>query len=503
MWLYIDKNKVNEIASFSVNKYVAPESTKRVKVKKKSKKELEAKQKKKREQEERKKLNKMWKMDDDNKNDDRKNNSNNNNNNNNNKLSWKDKQKLDEQKKKGKILKKGDVFEEATLDEMKDDYRPELKTINIDNIQCKKEDYINRSVSSWHIDHLLHYIISNAKTQNTFHMKSIIANLTHRAQETKEQRNYIIKNNGLNILLYLLSCDGDKDVAIAMSVTKCIKELCVESNTDKYPAEINGIFYLSTAIRNSYRHPIFCYTAFNCICNFTRGNPIHRNHILNNKHNSKIIQYIFDGMNKFRYQQNLAKNEHCVKVQISGCVALHNLAKDEYGRKFIGSEGVECVLDGFIAHVDNNDVVQPALNALKNLVANKDNANSFINADGIEYLSTLLQNPDVPSESREVATKILENLASEESTAYLLSDSDEIDEVCASLLLNPEYGTPLHLSVLKFLLTFITRLDKKPLKKIKLIKELSQRKLFNIFIDCLDHDFNLLSKKKMIMKFYY
>lgn len=46
------------------------------------------------------------------------------------------------------------------------------------------------------------------------------------------------------------------------------------------------------------------------------------------------------------------RHHHCEKVQISACLALQNLAANARGRELIGNDGVEAVLDGFIAHVE-------------------------------------------------------------------------------------------------------------------------------------------------------
>ena len=42
---------------------------------------------------------------------------------------------------------------------------------------------------------------------------------------------------------------------------------------------------------------------------------------------------------------------------MSGCSALQNLAASDAARRLIGNDGVEAVLDGFIAHVENEVVI--------------------------------------------------------------------------------------------------------------------------------------------------
>lgn len=62
---------------------------------------------------------------------------------------------------------------------------------------------------------------------------------------------------------------------------------------------------------------------------------------------------------------------------------------------------------------DKNDVVASCLGALINLCALSDNAKAFMSEDGMNYLNTLLQNPDVSEKSRTVAARILQNIASD------------------------------------------------------------------------------------------
>eukprot|EP01083_Nonionella_stella_P252795 870598_1 len=255
-----------------------------------------------------------------------------------------------------------------------------------------------------------------------------------------------------------------------MSCCKVIGILCESPNAYKYPSEKNGAFYLTTAIRNSFRNPIFCYTAFNCICNFTHNNDIHRQHIYIDKYNQKVIGYIIEGMNKFRYSEDdITRNHHCEKVQISACSALQNLAADENGRILIGNDGVEAVLDGFIAHVENNNVISVSLGTLINLCANESNAKHFIQNDGLNYLLTYLQNPTDDSiennqnilamQIKITICRILRNISLESTTAKTLCERQELDDVITSLLINADYATELFYEVVKFVNALITTLQ--------------------------------------------
>ena len=307
-------------------------------------------------------------------------------------LKWKQEQEAKQAEARKQKVK---MWKELTVEEMQklDSYRPELTSIK-PNDAMNINDYASKSYEKWDVDELLHYLVINAESKNTFELKSIVGHLGKKAQITESIREDILSKNGLNILLNLLKCGGDKDVAVSMSCCKVIQILCESNVAYKYPAEKHAVFYLCTAIRNSFRNPIFCYTAFNCVCNFTHNNDQHREYIINDEYNSKIIGYIIEGMNKFRYSEDdITRNHHCEKVQISACLALQNLAATESGRQLIGHEDVEAVLDGFIAHVENNLVIAATLGTLINLCANESNATHFISNDGLNYLLTYLQNP--------------------------------------------------------------------------------------------------------------
>ena len=409
------------------------------------------------------------------------------------------------------------MFEELTEEEMKqlDSYRPELQSIII-NQNLNVNNYSSKSYDKWDVDELLHYLTINASSKNTFELKSIVGYLGKKAQITESIREDILNKNGLNILLNLLKCGGDKDVAVSMSCCKVIQILCESPVAYKYPCEKSAVFYLTTAIRNSFRNPIFCYTAFNCICNFTHNNDIHREYVISDKYNNKVIGYIIEGMNKFRYSEDdITRNHHCEKVQISACLALQNLAANENGRKLIGNDGVEAVLDGFIAHVENNLVISAALGTLINLCAAEENATHFISNDGINYLLTYLQNPSestMESSSNASTTnkikiticRILRNISLERKTAEKLCEREELDDVITSLLINADYATELFYECVKFVNALITTLQSfgggfnKNLNK--LMSNLCERNLFNILVDALemDYDINLETNKYII-----
>ena len=223
-------------------------------------------------------------------------------------------------------------------------------------------------------------------------------------------KEWVLTQNGLNIILNVLRyCD--KDIAVAMSCCLALTTLCQHGASQKYTAEKAGVFYLTTAIRASFQNPRFCYAAFNCVCNFTNKNQTHKDYILNDEHNKTIITYIIEGMQKFRYEEDSDQNYHCTRVQTAACLALQNLAADPKGQAAIGKEGVSQVLDALIAHVDNPDVVSAALGTLSNLLGNESNGIVFLQEDGLMYVMTLLQNPDVAMEDRLVCARLMQNLA--------------------------------------------------------------------------------------------
>ena len=227
-----------------------------------------------------------------------------------------------------------------------------------------------------------------------------------------------MKNNGLNVILNVLRyCE--KDIAVSMSCCLALATLCerginnTPSNGQIYTAEKAGVFYLTTAIRCSFRNARFCYTAFNCICNFTHRNETHKSYIINDEHNKTIIKYIIEGMQRFRYSEDSSqlKNAHCAKVQTAACLALQNLATNAKGQEVIGKEGVLQVLDALIAYPDNINVASPALGTLSNLMSNESNGMAFLQEEGLTYLITVMQNCDVSVKDRIVCTRLMNHLA--------------------------------------------------------------------------------------------
>ena len=229
------------------------------------------------------------------------------------------------QEEKAQKIRKRLFFEEVSAEEknIDDGYRPELKTIRIPP-NIRQRDYIKKQYNLWSIDEILHFLVTESKAkQSTFQLTSVLGVFAQKCKENLGTKKYALKNNGLNILLYVLYCGGDKDVATSNSVCRAITTLCEQTNIVlHYPCEKQGIFYICSAVRNSFRNPIFCCHALNCIVNFVKKNPTHRQYILSDQYNQKLITLTMDALELYRYASNHTKNVHCQKVQISGCLVL-------------------------------------------------------------------------------------------------------------------------------------------------------------------------------------
>eukprot|EP01084_Bolivina_argentea_P157646 274696_1 len=407
--------------------------------------------------------------------------------------------------KKIYVKKQTKKNEDLIIPESKSDlYTPELTTIKV-NEEMDISSYASLSYEKWDIDQLLHYLTINASSDNEFELKSIIGYLGKKAHMTESIRLNILQKNGLNILLYVLKCKG-ASMACSMSCVKVITILCESPNAYKYPSEKNGTFYLVTAFRMSLENPIFAYSACNCLCNFLYNNDKHRQYICADKYNQKVIDYIIECMNKFRYSDDNTKNHHCEKVQIAACLALQNLAGDSNGRKLIGRRGVEALLNGFFAFLKNNKVISASLSVLINLCAYEPNAKHFVRNNGLTYLFTYLTSGNESDKLKNQITicRILRNMALESTIAETLSERQELDNVIVSLLTNADYATELFYEVVKFVNALITTLQSsgggfnKNLNQ--LMKNLSERNLFNILVDALemDYDIDLQTNKYII-----
>lgn len=172
--------------------------------------------------------------------------------------------------------------------------------------------------------------------------------------DCKGARRYALRQNAINILLFVLSAGGDKDVSIANMVCRALTALCQDTPLvlQHGSCEKKGIFYLVTAVRNSLRNPIFCCHAIHCIVNLTNKNDPFRQHIIMDEYNKKLVLLIIDALELYRYATRHTKREHCAKVQIAGCMALQNIAAHPMGQSLVGTAGVEVLLDSFVAHVE-------------------------------------------------------------------------------------------------------------------------------------------------------
>jgi len=165
---------------------------------------------------------------------------------------------------------------------------------------------------------------------------------------------------------------------------------------------------------------------------------------------------------------------------------------------------VEAVLDGFIAHVENNAVIAAALGTLINLCAAEKSATHFIQNDGLNYLLTYLQNPhdhELDHDSKQTTAikiticRILRNISLETATAEKLCEREELDDVITSLLINADYATELFHEVVQFVHALISTLQSRGggynRNLNDLMKKLTERNLFNILVDALEMDYEV------------
>ena len=61
------------------------------------------------------------------------------------------------------------------------EHRPELTTISVDP-NMNTNDYSAKSLKTWTVKELLHYLTINADSKNTFELKSIVGYLAKKAQ---------------------------------------------------------------------------------------------------------------------------------------------------------------------------------------------------------------------------------------------------------------------------------------------------------------------------------
>ena len=61
------------------------------------------------------------------------------------------------------------------------EHRPELTTISVDP-SMNTNDYSAKSLKTWTVKELLHYLTINADSKNTFELKSIVGYLAKKAQ---------------------------------------------------------------------------------------------------------------------------------------------------------------------------------------------------------------------------------------------------------------------------------------------------------------------------------
>jgi len=273
--------------------------------------------------------------------------------------------------------------------------------------------------------------------------------------------------------------------------------LCEHTNIVlQYPCEKHGVFYLTTAVRNSFRNPIFCCHSINCIVNFVKKNPTHREYIVSDAHNQKLIALTLEALELYRYAQNHTKNVHCQKVQIAGCLALQNIAAHPMGQKLIGPAGVEVILDTFVAHIDDDAVVSASLSALLNICVSSGNANAFLECEGLTFMNTFLDNEETSVKCRLLVCRIIHNMSVDPFLSRKLIDDYTQDTECIvmKLLAYAEYGTELYLAILRFLRTLLQEINK---NKLEFMKDLLEQNMVQMLIDALEFDYAIEAHERL------
>ena len=92
--------------------------------------------------------------------------------------------------------------------------------------------------------------------------------------------------------------------------------------------------------------------------------------------------------------------------------------------------------------------------------------------------------------------RILRNISLELATAETLCEREELDDVITSLLINADYATELFYEVVQFVHALITILQARGggghnENLNKLMKNLSERNLFEILVDSLEMDYDV------------
>eukprot|EP01083_Nonionella_stella_P127131 385075_1 len=414
------------------------------------------------------------------------------------------------QEEKAQKMRKRLFYDEISAEEkgIDDAYRPELKSIQI-NTAIAISQYIHKQYNRWSIDELLHWLIRQARiSQDTFQLASVLGVLAEKCKDNLATKRYALKNNALNILLYVLYCGGDKSVATSNSVCRAMTTLCEATNiVIQYPCEKAAVFYLCTAVRNSFRNPIFCCHALNCVVNFVKRNPTHRQYIITDAHNAKLVALTMEAMELFRYASNHTKLVHCTKVQIGGCLVLQNIAAHPIGSRLVGPAGVEVILDTFVAHhIENDAVAAAALSALSSLCVSNTNANAFLEVEGLSYVSQFLDNEFTSVKCRLLICRILHNMSCDPFLSRTLIDeyTGATECVVMKLVAYAEYGTDLYLAILRFLRTLLQEINK---SKLEFMKDLLEQTFVQMLIDALQYNYAIESAgsakyKKCVMNIY-
>ena len=136
------------------------------------------------------------------------------------------------------------------------------------------------------------------------------------------------------------------------------------------------------------------------------------------------------------------------------------------------------------------------MGALLNICSTNKNANTFLECEGLTFISTFLDNEDTPSKSRLLVCKMLHNMSCDPFLSRKLIDdyTEDLENVVMKLVAFSEYGTELYLSILRFLVTLLQEINK---KKLEFMKDLLEQNFVQMLIDALEFNYNIDAHEKL------
>ena len=127
-----------------------------------------------------------------------------------------------------------------------------------------------------------------------------------------------------------------------------------------------------------------------------------------------------------------------------------------------------------------------SLSALLNICVNNNNANAFLECEGLTFLNTFLDNEETPS-NVDYWLVIIHNMACDHFLSIKLINeyTEDLECIIMKLLAYAEYGTELYLNILRLLRTLLQEINK---NKLEFIKDLLEQNMVQMLIDALEFD---------------